>query len=246
MKRNILNYLAVFAAGCLCCGAGLRAGAVTIEDCNSKAVEIGLPADVIEQGNNAWADGTLTSDALDSLYDAMCSYEQTQDEYFSSIFESSPDSSAQSEPDRTGSSADSLGDAGFVNMTLEEKIAYVNSLPPAEREAFLAGLSVEERNSIIKQLPAEDKMELLEGYMSVADAMGLHVTVDSLTDDELQLVIRNQDGTVVDTSSVGVTIDETGITYTRYLTLAAAAAVLAVLGLGALYRHLRHSDPEEE
>ncbi len=246
MKHYVLNYAAVLTAGILCCGAGISAGAATIEDCNSKAAEVGLPAEVIEQGNNAWANGTVTQEDLDSIYDAMCSYGDAQEEFLSSVFEDTASSPAEREPAHTGSTAESIREAGFVNMTLEEKVAYVNSLTPAEREAFLAGLSAEERNSIIRQLPAEDKMELLEGYMDVADAMGLQVTVDSLSDDALSLVIRNQDGTVVDTSSVGVSIDETGISHTRTIVLAAASVVLAASGLGALYRYLRHSDFEEE
>lgn len=247
MKHNALQYAALLAAGCLCCGAGLSAGAASIDDCNSKAIELGLPADIIEQGNNAWEGGTLGQEDLDSVYNALCSYEQTQEEIFSSIFDenySAPDT--ESEPDRTGSTAESMSDADFVNMTLEEKIAYVNSLPAEEREAFLASLSVEERNSIIKQLSTDDKMNLLDGYMDVAGAMGLNVTVDSLSDNELELVIRDDAGTVIDTTHMGVTIDDTGISHTRLITLAAAAVMLAVLGIGALYRYLCRSDSTEQ
>ncbi|MFR4476521.1 MAG: hypothetical protein ACLT3Y_04460 [Ruminococcus callidus] len=40
----------------------------------------------------------------------------------------------------------------FINMTLEEKVSYVNSLPEDQRKEFIQNMSNDERNSFLKQM----------------------------------------------------------------------------------------------
>ena len=134
----------------------------------------------------------------------------------------------------------------FVNMTLEEKIAYVNSLPPAEREAFLNNLSPEERKSILKQMSIEDKADLMEGYVSLADKLGMNVVVDEITDDNVMLTIRDEEGVIIDQSGLSATVEDTGVSYTGLFAAAAAGVVLAGGGIIAVYRHLRRTDEEAQ
>ena len=51
-----------------------------------------------------------------------------------------------------GTSGDSDGSKSFTDMTLDEKIDYVNQLPAEERSNYISNLTTEERNSFIKQL----------------------------------------------------------------------------------------------
>lgn len=61
-----------------------------------------------------------------------------------------------------GTSGDSDGSKSFTDMTLDEKIDYVNQLPAEERGNYISNLTTEERNSFIKQLPVSDKAAVFE------------------------------------------------------------------------------------
>ncbi len=152
--------------------------------------------------------------------------------------ESAGNSTASTESSSTVTSTD------FINMTLDEKIAYVGTMNAADKEAFLNNLSPAERNSIIKQLALDDKAALMQGYINVAEQMGMHVAVDNLTDDNISVTIRDEEGIVIDKTAVGITIDETGISHTGLFAAAAAGIVLAVGGLLALYRYICRSDEQ--
>lgn len=135
----------------------------------------------------------------------------------------------------TGQSSGKVSSAEFISMTLEEKIDYVNSLPEDERTDFVANLTPEEKNSILRQMPLEDQAELMQQYIDVANTMGVNVVVDSLTDENISVVVRDEDGVVIDNAAVGVTIDETGISHTTPIMFAVGGVLLAAVGFAALY-----------
>lgn len=143
-----------------------------------------------------------------------------------------------------GTTEQRISSSDFINMTLEQKQAYVNSLSEDSKKAFVASLSKEERNSMIKQMPTEEKAALLQNYIDMAGQMGVNVTVDSLSGNNISLTVRNEDGMVIDKAAVGVTIDETGISHTKPLAAAAGGTVLALLGFGGLYAYIRKTEKE--
>lgn len=132
-------------------------------------------------------------------------------------------------------------------MTLDEKIAYVNSMTPADKEAFLNNLTPAERNSIIKQMNIDDQADLLQGYIDAAKGMNMNIAVDSISEQGIAVTIRDNDGTVMDKTAMGgVTIDETGISHTGLLACTSGAALLAIAGFAGLHRYLRRMDGQEE
>ncbi len=241
MKRNQLSMIgAVLLASCLCCSVTLTANAqVTVEDIVSKARELGIPELKIQEGLSSWNTGYYDQGDLEDVWEQLLEYEVEMNSKIDSMFGSTvsvPDSVTDSVPVRDD----------FVNMTLEEKIAYVNSLPSAEREAFLNNLSPEERKSILKQMSIEDKADLMEGYVSLADKLGMNVVVDEITDDNVMLTIRDEEGVIIDQSGLSATVEDTGVSYTGLFAAAAAGVVLAGGGIIAVYRHLRRTDEEAQ
>lgn len=242
MKRNGLSMIAAaLLASCLCCGVTLTANAqVTVEDIVSKARELGAPELKIQEGLDNWNTGYYDQSDLDDVWEQLLEYEREMNSKIDSIFDSSA-SVPDAVPDDSKPERDD-----FVNMTLDEKIAYVNSLPPAEREAFLNTLSPEERKSILKQMSIKDKADLMEGYVSLADKLGMNVVVDDITDDNVMLTIRDDDGVIIDQSGLSAKVEDTGVSYTGLFAAAAAGVVLAGGGLIAVYRHLRRTDEETQ
>lgn len=172
---------------------------------------------------------------------------------------SSSDSSSSSSSSASGSSTSSTGSSSgtasggtvtstdFINMTLDQKIAYVNSMTPADKETFLNNLTPAERNSIIKQMNINDQADLLQGYIDAAKGMNMNIAVDSISEQGIAVTIRDNDGTVMDKTAMGgVTIDETGISHTGLLACTSGAALLAIAGFAGLHRYLRRMDGQEE
>lgn len=152
-----------------------------------------------------------------------------------------PDSSADPGtpviPDRVSSS-------DFINMTLDEKKEYVNSLADDQKNAFLASLSKEERNSIIKQLPTDQKVALMQTYIDTASSMGMNVVVDSMTDQNISVTVRNDEGVIIDKAGVGVVIDETGISHTKPLLFAGLGILTAAAGFVLLYWYSKKTEEQ--
>lgn len=98
----------------------------------------------------------------------------------------------------------------FVNMTLTEKKEYVASLPEEERAGFIAGLSTSERNSVIKQMNTDSQANIANGFIQLGEQLGMHISVDQLDGSGINYSVRNSEGTLIDVSSVGTTVDDTG------------------------------------
>lgn len=133
-----------------------------------------------------------------------------------------------------GPSGDSDGSKSFTDMTLDEKIDYVNQLPAEERSDYISNLTTEERNSFIKQLPVSDKAAVLNEFLGVGDSLGLHFTVDEMTNDSVVVSARDKDGKLIDVSAMGVTVEETGKSYTMPITIAALLAGGGICGMSAI------------
>lgn len=124
-------------------------------------------------------------------------------------------------------------DKPFTAMTLEEKKAYVASLPEEERMPFLASLSPSERNSIIKQLDTDSKSDIVSGFADLASDLGMNVSVDHIEGNDISLSIRDDDGRLIDTAAVGASsVDDTGWDLRVPVFGSAGAMLFALTGLG--------------
>ncbi len=130
-----------------------------------------------------------------------------------------------------GSTFTRVSGAKFAAMTLEEKRAYLNSFTAEQQSVFLANLSPEDYKSLLKQMDIDSKVQVLDNMTGITDDMGLNITVDELTDDNLTLSMRDENGQLVAIGSAGDTVADTG--YDRRMLFAAAAGLIAVGGAGA-------------
>lgn len=153
-----------------------------------------------------------------------------------------PANSGTTAPAETQPASTTISSYDFIMMSLDEKIAYVNSMSPADKEAFLNNLTPGERNSIIKQMNVNDQAELLQGYIDAAKEMNMNIAVDSISAEGIAITVRDDEGTIIDKSATGITIDETGIAHDGLLAAAAIAVLLAAAGFALVYRHLCRTD----
>lgn len=253
MRR--LALACVLMAGAVCSMIGLHTAAYTVDEVAQKAREAGYSEEQVQRGYNEWSSGIYTQEDLDAAYEALADYQSTVDSKIDDIFSSTDTSSTPdtSSGSGTSSTSDTSSDSGtdskvssadFINMTLEEKIAYVSAMSDEEKSEFLSNLTTEERNSIIKQMSLSDKADIMQGYVDAASAMGMNMAVDSLSEDGISVTIRDADGVVIDKASVGITIDETGISHTKLVTIACAGIVMALAGFAWIYRCIRRKQTD--
>lgn len=133
----------------------------------------------------------------------------------------------------------------FINMTMQEKINFVNSLPENERQNFIANLTNEERNSILKQLSADEKISILSNFVDFGNTMGLNFQIDNITDESLAMSVRNKDGDLVDISTVGVSVEDTGYDYRLFAVIASSAILLSAFGIYIIAKRLSSSEKSE-
>lgn len=130
-----------------------------------------------------------------------------------------------------GSTFTRVSGAEFAAMTLEEKRAYLSAFTPEQQSVFLANLSPEDYKSLLKQMDIDSKVQVLDNVTGITNDMGLNITVDKLTEDDLTLSMRDENGQLVAIGSAGDTVADTG--YDRRMLFAAAAGLIAIGGTGA-------------
>ena len=242
--KQILCVSAVLGAACFAVAAGsLSASAATKEDVIAAARAAGFPEVYVQAGINKLNEEEYTSEDYDSFIAALHTYEDEIWEKINQQFgtittapeNGGPTTTAPVQTEESGSVVTTTKQKPFINMTLEEKVAYVQSLPEEERAKFMASLSNTEKNSIIKQLSLNDKTDIINKLIETGKTMGFYFTVDDLEDDKLTISARDEEGKLIDVSSMGVVVDDTGISHTGLISglltgVAAAGAGLYLIG----------------
>ena len=203
--------------------------------CNYLGVDPDEVPDPEEKGNST------ASDVQQATENSNAENQNT-----SATEENSPSapSSLETVTKKDGTTEPRIESSDFIKMTFDEKIDYVNQLDDSSKNDFVASLSKEEKNSMLKQMPMEDKMALMESYIDTADSMGLNVSVDSLTEENISLTVRNGEGRIVDKAAIGIVVDETGISHTKPLLLSLCGILVAVLGFVGLYHYVRKTEED--
>jgi hypothetical protein len=102
-----------------------------------------------------------------------------------------------------------------------------------------------EKNQILKNLDKEKQMEIINSMIDASSALGMNVSVDSFSKDKIEYSIRDDKGGVVDISSIGVIVDDTGIDYTALYLTAAGVVLASAAGIIIMSRASRGGNSKE-
>ena len=267
MKNYIKSVISGITALCCMAFPALSADCATVDDCAEVARSYGVSESAIQSAYNAYYANpeAYTSEDFDMVIQTLHLYGTDSDKAIKAYFGITDTPDTPSEPSEepvqteTKPSEDSPAgavttettteyepDTDFINMTIDEKSEYINSLPESERGTFIDNLTTEERNSIIKQLPMDDKTELLSRFAEAGEQMGLNMTVDEITDDSISLSIRNNDGMLVDQSSLGVIVEDTGYDYRLIFGAVSALILVSVSGISLIFRKISKDEKNDE
>ena len=253
-QRRIITsaLLSLCAAAALLTVPASAASQATEEDVYRALEEIGMPASFIQETrNNANAPGSYhDEDGME-----INGFYKHYDEWVKDIRENGQDAIWNAYSLWSGISVEKLKEQfaeqntdpnapeyvpsvepekPFAEMTLEEKRAYLDSLPEDERAAFLVSLSPEERSSLIKQLEPEQKQEIASGLIELGQDMGMNLSLEDA--DTFRFQIRDKNGRLIDTASLGLNVDPTGWNTTVPVLAGSGMILLAVGGMLLLAR----------
>lgn len=243
----------------LLCGLGLllagsvgtiTASATSVGDVIAHAYAVGLPESQIQQYINQFSGGNYTSEQCDKAIAALDQWAAERDSAIDDTLNQGTTTAGENPSSQTTTAAGNAAGAqtttkaptkqDFMDMTLDDKVAYVNSLSADERTKFINNMSNEERNSFLKQMDTSQQLDVISSLIDVGDAFGLNFSVDTLSEGAIAISARDADGNLVDVTTFGDTVEATGIPYTVPVLIGGGAIVLAAAGLGAiLYRSMK-------
>ncbi len=123
--------------------------------------------------------------------------------------------------------AEGTSEEDIASMTDEELMDYIVNMPQSEK------------NQLIKDLDRDAQMEIIDNLIDTGSKFGMNVSVESLTKDKIEYSIRDEKGSLVDISAIGVIVDDTGIDYTAVYLMAAGVVFASVIGIGAMARSMK-------
>ncbi len=230
------------------CGVGtLSAAATSVGDVIAHAYAVGLPEAQIQQCIAQYSGGNYTSEQCDKAIAALDNWASQRDQKIEDELNKgttapadNADSSAGETTTTTAAKANGSSAAqtttpsakDFMDMTLDEKVSYINSLPADKRDSFVQNMSNDERNSFLKQLDTSDQLDIIASMADVGEAFGVNFSVDEISDGAISISAHDADGNLVGVSTFGNTVEATGIPYTVPVLIGGGAVVLAAAGLG--------------
>lgn len=262
MNKRIISLAAsaIISASAI---VSMNAWATTVDDVAEVARKYGYPEDTIIQGYKEYDShpedypSERLDEAIAKLHEAGSQLvttgpQVTQTETVTTVASEEGNGETQpSDPDvitltaSDGTTFTRISREAFINMSYDEKMAYLSSFTPAQQQAIIDDLSPLEYRSLMKQSPAEQKIKVVDKLSEAAEEMGINITVDELTDDSITLAMRNDNGELINVSKAGVSVEDTGYDRRGIVALACSLICAAVGGVYFLMRRLKEEGSEQ-
>lgn len=177
----------------------------------STTIDVSQPDQVVDTTNQTTqTDDTTQPNTIDSLQEDTITTDNT-----------SIDTASSGEEYQSPIDEDT-----FISMSYDEKIEFVQSLPEEEQNTFMNNLTTAERNSIIKQMDIDSKTDIINAIVDAGKSMGYNFSIDELSDSNISLSMRDEEGTLIGVTNFGTSVDDTGKDYTGLI-----LSMVAIIGL---------------
>lgn len=249
MKHFFAKALTAGAVLCAVMSAPINASAATPAEAAELARQYGYSEDLIQQGwNEYYANPELYPPEVIDMYMDMlrqsgqkivtnvpydpnatvpAAATQAQQETTTTAADTQTTPAASDDITLTmpdGSTFTRISTEAFIELSYDEKQAYLSTFTPEQQTVIIQNLAPEEYKSLMKQLPADKKMEVIDDMKKITDDMNLTLTVDEVSDSNVTISMKNSDGELVAVSQAKDVVENTG--YDRRGIFAAAGALL--------------------
>lgn len=248
LKKTAAVLAAAITAAFPLCG-NMTASATTVGDVIAAAYAAGWPDWMVQQAINTYSGGNYTSDQCDQAISMIYQYDEEAAKKIEEQYGiKAPTASTTAPSDNkdttttTTVTTNRKSDDKFINGSLEDKKNYLNSMSDKEKQDFINSMTPSERNSVLKLLSAEDKAELLANFMDVGKEFGINFNIDELSGDNLVVSAVDENGKLVNVTSMSVTVDPTGYSYTVPVVVSGAMLLLSVGGIALITRSKKNRE----
>lgn len=234
---KIMAALAASAAMVIPCST--IASATTVSDVIAAAYAAGWPDWMVQEAVNMYSGGNYTSEQCDKAISMIYQYDEAAGQQIADQFGVTPPASsittAPAEADKPQTTTTTIttarpSDKTFINASLEDKKDYLNSMTNKEKQEFINTMTDAERNSVLKQLSASDKASLISSFMQVGEEFGISFSIDEISEDNFVISASDENGKLLNVSSMSVTVDSTGKSYTAPLLIGSGMSIFALMG----------------
>lgn len=256
--RNYVKILACAVLAVSMCAVPATSYAATIEEAIAIARQYGIPEETIQECLNMYYEEPelYTPEVIDDL---IAKFEAYKGEIITNVpydpngqvpsvtvttpapvdnpgSEDVPvdDSITLTMPD--GTTFTRISAEKFIALSYEEKITYLSTFPEDKQTIIIDNLSPEEYKSLLKQLPTEDKLDVIDSLTDISDSMGVNLTVNELTDNSVSFQMKNKDGELIGSSSINDVIEDTGYDRRGIFAVAGACIMTGIVGIFMLVK----------
>lgn len=226
----------------------MTASATTVGDVIGAAYAAGWPDWMIQEAINTYSGGNYTSEQCDKAISMIYQYDEEAAKQIEEELGIKPPAASTTAPAQkeetvtTTTTTTRKSDNNFINASLEDKKNYLNSMTDKEKEQFINSLTPSERNSILKQLSAEDKAKLLANFMDVGKEFGITFNIDDISGDNLTVSAVDENGKLINVTSMSVKVDPTGYSYTMPIVISGGLLLLSVGGIALVTRKKKNRE----
>lgn len=247
-KKAAASIAAVIAVAMPICGS-MTASATSVGDVIAAAYAAGWPDWMVQQAINTYSGGNYTSEQCDKAISMIYQYDEEAAKKIEEQYGIKSPTATTAAPENNDSKQTTTttvttrkSDNKFINASLEDKKNYLNSMSDKEKQDFINSMTPSERNSVLKLLSAEDKAQLLANFMDVGKEFGINFNIDELSGDNLVVSAVDENGKLVNVTSMSVTVDPTGYSYTVPIVISGAMLILSVGGIALITRSKKNRE----
>lgn len=145
-----------------------------------------------------------------------------------------------------GSEINRISKEQFIALSYDEKMTYLSTFTDEQQTVIINNLSPEEYKSMLKQLPNDDKLLIVDDLTNMVDDFGINMTVDEISGDNISYSMKNSDGELIGAGSFKETVDNTGYDRRGIFTLCGALVFAGIAGLFVLVKNCFRKDSQNE
>ena len=144
-----------------------------------------------------------------------------------------------------GTSFTRISKESFIALSYEDKQAYLKTFTEEQQKVFIENLSPEEYKSLMKQLPADKKVEVIDELTKITDDLGFTLTVDEISDENVKVSMKNQDGELVAVGQAKEVVENTGYDRRGILFFSAGMVASGIVAMIAVAKKCFGRDTSE-
>lgn len=135
-----------------------------------------------------------------------------------------------------GSTITRISTEQFIALSYEDKMIYLSTFTEEQQTVIINNFTPEEYKSMLRQLPTEDKLNVIDNLSSISESFGVNLTIDELTDNSLSFSMKNKDGELVGVGSVNNAVENTGYDRRGIFALIASLVSIGIAGIVVLVK----------